>query len=112
MNEYFPDRWTLVKITGNDPHYRVFGSWFGGYLDGDHWRMNSGIVRCEENGNYYYDFFGSSGSCYSCQKNEYGSHSYGYSVMKAYEDKLGDKFQILTEEEAMEVIKANDWLIT
>ena len=110
MSEYKPDRWALVKIAGDDPHYRVFGSWFGGYLDGDSWRMNSGVVRYEED-EYYYDFFGSSGSCYQCYKEAYGSHSYGYGVMKSYEDKLGDKFQILTEEEALEVIKANDWII-
>jgi hypothetical protein len=35
MTEYTPNKWIIVKVTGEDPHYRVLGSWQGGYLDGD-----------------------------------------------------------------------------
>ena len=47
---YTPDGWMIVKITGTNPHYRVFGSWRGGYLSGDSWRMNSGIISVKEDG--------------------------------------------------------------
>lgn len=111
MSEYNPNRWMLIKITGPDPHYRVFGSWSGGYLDGDSWRMNSGVVRYEEDENYF-DFFGSSGSCYRCNKQSYGSNMFGWSVAKNYEDKLEPHFTILEEDEALKVIEENDWIIS
>ena len=48
MNEYRPDNWVVIKLKGDDPHYRVLAGCSGGYLDGDSWRMNSGIVLAEE----------------------------------------------------------------
>jgi hypothetical protein len=51
--------------------YKVFGAWRGGYLDGDRWKMNSGITRVEEDEDYYY-FYGHSGSCYQCHKERWG----------------------------------------
>jgi hypothetical protein len=78
---YTPDRWVIVKLEGKDTHYRVFGSWAGGYLHGDSWRMNSGIVRVEEDLENYY-FYGHSGSCYKCHKKCYGvMTSYSGSVL-------------------------------
>ena len=62
---YRPDNWVVIKFKGDDPHYRVLVGWSGGYLDSDSWRMNSGIVRSEREGDYF-NFYGSSGSCYKC----------------------------------------------
>jgi len=47
---YNPDNWVVIKMNGDDPHYRVLAGWSGGYLDGDSWRMNSGITRVEDAG--------------------------------------------------------------
>ena len=70
-NFYRPDNWVVIKLDdGNDPHYRVLAGWSGGYLDGNSWRMNSGITEVEETDNYYY-FSGSSGSTYRCGKSSY-----------------------------------------
>jgi len=93
---YTPDRWMILKITGADPHYRVFGSWFGGYLGSDSWRMNSGIVSVEQDGEYFI-FKGSSGSEYHCHKKTYGSSSYGYGVAAGYEKNSDGKLEILQE---------------
>ena len=71
---YAPDQWELVKVNGTHPHYRLFGSWSGGYLDGDTWRLNSGVERCESVGDYYF-FYGHSGSIYKCHKKTYGIRS-------------------------------------
>ena len=93
--EYMPDGWMLVEISGTDPHYRVFGSWRGGYLDGDAWRMNSGIVRCEKEGKMY-KFYGSSGSCYMCHESGYGNlGSYNHGVLSQYEARSGGKLQAI-----------------
>lgn len=81
--KYKPDRWVVIKLTptdGKPPHYRVFGTWGGSYLSGQSWQMNSGIVKVEEDKNYYY-FAGSSGSVYCCHKEGYGYFSYGLSVL-------------------------------
>ena len=32
---YTPDNWVIIKVMGDDPHYRVLVGWSGGYLDGD-----------------------------------------------------------------------------
>lgn len=81
-----PEAWVIIKMTdireGADcVHYKVFGSWAGGYLDGDRWKMNSGISRVEEDDMFYY-FYGVSGSCYACHKEAYGiKTSYSQEVL-------------------------------
>jgi hypothetical protein len=78
-----PDKWVVVKIDNNkdDSFYKVFGTWAGGYLGGDGWKLNSGIASVESDDDYYY-FKGHSGSCYKCYKKGYGiTTSYGQSVL-------------------------------
>lgn len=68
---YTPDRWLVLKITGENPHYKIFASWAGSYLQGDSWRLNSGVIKAVE----YKEFFlvyGHSGSAYRCYKRAYG----------------------------------------
>jgi len=78
-----PQKWVIVKITGEDEkvHYKVFGSWSGGYLDGDSWKLNSGISKVDEDEENFY-FHGFSGSCYKCRKGKYGiATAYSVSVL-------------------------------
>jgi hypothetical protein len=110
MSYYTPNKWMIIKITGNDPHYRVFGSWSGGYLDGDSWRMNSGITSFEEEDDHYL-FIGHSGSTYACHKDMYGANVHGMGVVKQFEERHPDKVFILNEEEALEVMNQNEWII-
>lgn len=103
-----PDKWLIVKIDGDDPHYRVFGTWTGGYLDPDTWRMNSGIVRTEDDGDFYL-FYGASGSVYRCHKEMYGSTAFGWGVMNTYLEHHKGKISIVDRDT---VWKDMDWLIT
>lgn len=74
-----PERWVIVRLLNE--YYKVFGTWAGGYLDGDRWKLNSGISKVEQDENFYY-FIGFSGSCYKCHKKGYGTAtSYGLSVL-------------------------------
>ena len=70
-----PEQWVVLRISTEDnidiPYYKVFGGWRGGYLDGDRWKLNSGITKVEEDDDYFY-FYGYSGSCYKCHKRGYG----------------------------------------
>lgn len=80
MSTHRPDKWVLVKVNGDDPHYRVFGVWFGGLLYGDSWRLNSGVTRAEEKDGYYH-FYGSSGSEYICNKETEGNTSLSINIL-------------------------------
>ena len=71
-NQYTPAEWCLVRI--NDDLVKVFGSWRGGYISGDSWRINSGIEKVEEDGDYWL-FIGYSGSVYKCHKDGYTINS-------------------------------------
>lgn len=80
-----PDKWVIVKLSlknSDEPIYKVFATFYGGYLDGDSWRMNSGIAKVEED-EHSFKFFGHSGSCYVCSKqpNAYGTGSYTQGVL-------------------------------
>ena len=68
MSTYEPDSWVVLKVPAG---YKVLGGWSGGYLDGDSWRMNSGIVSVTED-DHFYNFWGFTGSCYKCPKGGYG----------------------------------------
>lgn len=71
---YNPDRWVIVKIVLKDEViFKVLGGWSGSYLEGQSWRMNSGIVKVSQEGDYYL-FEGSSGSVYKCHKKGYGTN--------------------------------------
>jgi len=73
-----PERWVILKISNI---YKVFGTWTGGYLGSDRWKLNSGIENVEEDDEYYY-FIGFSGSCYKCHKKGYGTiTSYGNYIL-------------------------------
>ena len=73
-----PEKWVLLKTPDC---YKVFGTWAGGYLGADRWKLNSGIKSVEQDSDYYY-FIGLSGSCYKCHKNSYGTiTSYGSGVL-------------------------------
>ena len=79
MNEH-PDQWCVIKIINRDNEktfYKIFASYRGGALVGqDSWRLNSGIVRVEED-EVWFEFYGRSGSCYICKKNNYGVTVFG-----------------------------------
>ena len=69
MTEYNPDCWVILKITTKDDLlYKVLAGWYGGFLNGNSWRMNSGITEVEFD-DPMYSFHGESGSVYHCHKN-------------------------------------------
>lgn len=66
---YKPNAWVIIKCkTKDETVYKVMGGWYGGYLFGDSWRLNSGIEKVIETDDSY-EFIGSSGSVYKCFKN-------------------------------------------
>ena len=107
MNEYKPDNWVVIKIKGDDPHYRVLAGWSGGYTTGDNWRMNSGITKVEEDDRSYY-FSGSSGSTYRCGKESYTLRTNNAWVWRTLQERHGDDVELMPEDTDW----ANmDWII-
>ena len=94
---YIPEEWILVEIKSDTPHYRVFGSWRGGYLSGDSWRMNSGVTSVSKEGDYFL-FNGVSGSIYKCHKETYGiSSPHNCGVLANYKAQGKNIFKLITK---------------
>ena len=93
--ETTPEKWVVLKI-GEDV-YKVFGSWAGGYLGSDSWKLNSGIKKVAQDENFYY-FYGYSGSCYKCGKKQYGvACSFAQGVLDSIVEKSPTPVEILSE---------------
>jgi len=92
MSDYTPNRWVIVEI--NSPEHgkirKVLGSWYGGYLGSDSWRMNSGITQVIDQGEYY-DVVGYSGSVYKCYKGAEGMSAYTAGVFENYKKELEER---------------------
>ena len=107
MNNYQPDNWVIIKFYGSDPHYRVLAGWSSGYTTGDSWRMNSGIVRVEED-EHLLLFYGSSESCYECNKKSYGLRMNNAHVWTQLQDMYGDRVELMHEDTDWMSL---DWII-
>lgn len=103
-----PEKWVIVKI--DNKGYKVFGSWVGGYLGSDRWKLNSGIKSVELKDDFYY-ITGYSGSIYKCHKNSYGiASSYSRAVLSSLIDKAkisGINIEEITKED----FKKIEWII-
>lgn len=108
MSNHYPDNWVIIKIKGDDPHYRILAGWSGGYTTGDSWRMSSGITKVEEEEEDYF-FFGSSGSAYRCGKESYGLRMNNAGTWARLQELRGDKVELMPEDTDWMSI---DWIIT
>lgn len=73
-NEYTPDKWVILKFKSDkQTYYKVLGSWYGGYTQGDSWRLSSGLERIEQDGDVL-SMHNFSGSVYKVNKNSEGMH--------------------------------------
>lgn len=104
MSEYSPNRWVILEITSSSgkPFYKVMGSWMGGYLEGESWRMNSGIERVKEEEDGY-KVYGFSGSVYYCPKESYGLGLYSHGVLQDFITRGAGRIRMLEEDEALKI---------
>lgn len=80
---YTPDKWVVLKIDNpkdDKPWYRLFAGWYGGFVNGDSWRANSGITSIDADNDLYL-VYGNSGSAYKCWKKLEGMSGYMDSVL-------------------------------
>ena len=107
MTAYTCDNWVVLKVEGEDPHYRLLVGTSGGYTTGDSWRMNSGIVEVNETDDYYY-FKGSSGSEYRCHKKSYRLRMNNAHIWAQLQELHGDKVELMAEDTDWASV---DWII-
>lgn len=99
-----PDKWVVIKIiNGDNTIFKVVGTWYGGYLGADRYKFNSGITEIAEYEDLIH-FYGASGSCYICNKHEYGTNMFTQGIInELIEDSKKLNVQI-------EIIPSNtDW---
>lgn len=98
MSRHEPNLWVVLKVSdGEDSIFKVLGSWRGGYLDGDSWRLNSGITRVEREGDLLL-FHGRTGSVYVCHEQAYGVSGYTSMVFSSWKEKTDLSVEMLPEE--------------
>jgi hypothetical protein len=102
MTIYNPNNWVILKIfREGKPYYKVLGGWSGGYLDGDSWKLNSGIAKVNLNGDYF-EFLGYSGSIYKCHKDSNIIRMNIAHAIASLEAKYGDSISVMDS--------STDWL--
>ena len=96
--DYYPDSWVILKIQNEDETlYKVLAGWSGGYLNGNTWRMNSGITRVEEKPKHW-EFYGSSGSVYKCYRGSYRLTMATSGVYNELEKRYGHMVELMPED--------------
>lgn len=105
MREYTPDSWVIIKVIGVDnDFYKVLVGWSGGYLDGDRWRINSGIDKIEFDGEYYY-FTGRTGSVYKCHKDSNQMRFSMVGTWNGLKEKYPDNIKLVEIDEVIDALK-------
>ena len=88
----YPDKWIVFKITNkySISIYKVFASWYGGYLGSDRWKLSSGITEIVDRDTHY-EIHNHSGSIYMCGKHSQGMSGYTASVFNSFVKDLEGK---------------------
>lgn len=103
MSIYTPDKYTILEMKYKDEIiYKVFGTWAGGYLGSDNWRLNSGIERAVIDGDSV-SFVGSSGSEYQCYIPAEGvTGAYNMSELDSFLRREPDRVRVVTLQECID----------
>lgn len=114
MSEYLPNKWAILSFDMDDGTklYKIVASWYGGYLEGDSWKISSGItgVIVEED---HFVVNNHSGSVYKFGKECHGMSAYTASVVSTYLTKMNEgataryKAHLLDENAAVALL--NNW---
>jgi hypothetical protein len=87
---YTPDLWVIIEVDSKyGKHRKVLGSWYGGYLGSDHYRVSSGITKVIDRKKHY-EIENESGSVYICYKGAEGMSSLTRDVYNKYKKDLKD----------------------
>lgn len=90
MSLYTPDKWLLLRMTSprGQTAIKVLGSFYGGFAQGDSWKLSSGTTRIEDKDGvpHLHQY---SGSVYALAGQE-GTSMYTESVLRGWEENLAE----------------------
>lgn len=96
MSDYSPDCWIIVEISGTSipkTHRRILAGWYGDFLQGDSWKLSSGIESVTERLEHW-EVANTSGSIYMLHKNNEGFSRLTQAIFESYKEDSSDEIGI------------------
>jgi hypothetical protein len=108
---YYTDKWVIVELSTPKKEiiYKIAGSWFGGYMGSDSWKISSGLepgVILDKNN--FYVSPQTSGSVYHLHPDVYGMSMYTESIIDSYIKQLSDigaSMRVLSKDDALLILE-------
>ena len=91
MQTYTPDTWIILLFDSPDygKIHKVFSGWYGGYAQGDSWKLSSGIKTFVSKGEFY-SSLQDSGSIYNLYKQSEKLSGYQSSILAGWMEKMAN----------------------
>ena len=91
MQTYTPDTWVILLFDYPDygKVHKVFAGWYGGYTQGDSWKLSSGIKTFVNEGKFY-SSLQESGSTYNLYKQYERLSGYQHGLLNAWREQLDE----------------------
>ena len=109
MNTYTPDTWIILLF--DSPTYgkshKVFGGWYGGFTQGDSWKLSPVMKDLVDEGDFY-SSMQESGSVYRLHKGLEKLSVYQLGILAGFEEQLlaiGGCVVLVDSSEYMKIIK-------
>lgn len=89
MNSYTPDTWVILLFDSPDcgKIHKVFAGWYGGFSQGDSWKLSSGIKTFISEGKFY-SSLQESGSTYNLYKQSEKLSGYQYGLLAGWREQM------------------------
>lgn len=95
-----PDKWVIVEVlSDNERYFKVLATWYGGFANGDSWKLSSNIQNQVFEDDYW-NFYTESGNHYKCHKDTYGMGSYTHQVFSTWKDTAPETVQLTIMDKA------------
>ncbi len=91
MQTYTPDTWVILLFDYPDygKVHKVFAGWYGGYAQGDSWKLSSGIKTFVNEGKFY-SSLQESGSTYNLCKQHEKLSGYQHGLLNVWREQLDE----------------------
>ena len=106
MQTYTPDTWVILLFDSLDygKVYKVFAGWYGGFSQGDSWKLSSGIKTFVSEGKFY-SSLQESGSTYNLYKQYERLSGYQHGLLNVWREQLDEVGGSIEVIDACEFIK-------
>ena len=92
MRTYTPDTWSILLF--DSPTYgkihKVFGGWYGGFTQGDSWKLSSGMKDMVDEGDFY-SSLQESGSIYQLYKGSEKFSVYNLGILAGWKEQVQEQ---------------------